>query len=80
MLLLTSISGQNVELLVRPQLGSHLGDLHNVEITSASHNDILVFSTSSNRFENKSDDLVLSGSFSGSYSGIYFGDGSNLKT
>ena len=50
-----------------------------MEITSASHNDILVFSTSSNRFENKSDDLVLSGSFSGSYSGIYFGDGSNLE-
>ncbi|MGY8865753.1 MAG: beta strand repeat-containing protein, partial [Methylophagaceae bacterium] len=76
---ITTISGQNLEILVRPHLGSHLRDLHDVQITSASNNDILVYSATSSRFENRSSDLVLSGSFSGSYSGVYFGDGSNLQ-
>jgi len=77
--LVERVNGDNIQLLVRPQLGNHLEDLHDVQIVSASNNDIIVFSSSSNRFENRSDNLVLSGSFSGSYTGVYFGDGSNLE-
>ena len=77
--LVERVNGDNVQLLVRPQLGNHLEDLHDVQIVSASNNDIIVFSSSSNMFENRSDNLVLSGSFIGSYTGVYFGDGSNLE-
>jgi len=73
------ITGNNIQILVRPQLGSHISNLHDVQIATASNNDILVYSATSSRFENRSSDLVLSGSFSGSYSGVYFGDGSNLE-
>ena len=76
---ITTITGQTLNLLVRPQLGESLSDLHDVQISTASNNDILVYSATSSRFENRSSDLVLSGSFSGSYSGVYFGDGSNLE-
>ena len=76
---ITTITGQTLNLLVRPQLGESLSDLHDVQISTASNNDLLVFVSESNRFENRSSDLVLSGSFSGSYTGVYFGDGSNLE-
>ena len=77
--IIEKISGNDIQLLVRPQLGSHISNLHDVQIATASNNDILVYSATSSRFENRSSDLVLSGSFSGSYSGVYFGDGSNLE-
>ena len=48
---ITRVSGQNITLLVRPHLGNTLGGLHDVQIASASNNDILVYVSESQRWE-----------------------------
>jgi len=82
----TAVNGVNVTLLVRPHLGDHLYDLHDVEITTndailvdsgsikSNDGDLLVWQSGSQRWENTREDLELSGSFSGSFQG----DGSQL--
>src|SRR6056300_286529 len=83
---ITAKNGNNVTLLVRPHLGEHLYDLHDVQITTSDailvdsgsiksdDGDLLVWNSGSQRWENTRENLELSGSFSGSFAG----DGSQL--
>ncbi len=85
----TRINGGNVTLMVRPSLGYHLDEIHDVRITSSSIGDLLVRNGSGVFVNTKalSGSYTLSGSltatsftgsFSGSHAGSFSGNGSGL--
>lgn len=85
---ITAINGNNLTIMVRPTLGFHLGELHDVVETSATTGDLLV-KNGSNWINSKalsgsyslSGSLAVqqaSGSFVGGFSGSFTGNGSGL--
>lgn len=86
---ITSISGNNFTIMVRPSLGLHLDDIHDVRITSGSNGDLLirngsgVFANSKNftgsyTLTGSINGGSFTGSFSGSHVGSFSGNGSGL--
>lgn len=84
---ITKISGKNITILVRPNFGTRLQDIHDVHATPSKQGSLLSYNVSSSIWNSTNElsgsyeltgSLDVDGSITGSFEGVFGGDGTDL--